>query len=73
MNIRKLRGMRQRMIDRCGQESPIINVRMMAIAAPIMEEILFRGTIIDDWIKDFPIIGVIVSFIILHLCSQQRI
>lgn len=53
MNIRKLRGMRQRMIDRCGQESPIINVRMMAIAAPIMEEILFRGAIIDDWIKIF--------------------
>ena len=55
------------------QGNPIITVLMMAIAAPIMEEIIFRGAIINYWLKDFPIIGVLVSSIIfasLHSTSN---
>lgn len=38
------------------QGNPIITVLMMAIAAPIMEEIIFRGAIINYWLKDLTIV-----------------
>ncbi|MBL1227750.1 CPBP family intramembrane metalloprotease [Enterococcus sp. BWB1-3] len=48
-------------------ESPILLFMLIAVAAPIMEEIVFRGGIMGLMFKEHPFIGLAVSSIIFGL------
>lgn len=53
--------------------SPILSFIMVSIAAPITEEIVFRGGIIGLLFKDYPIAGIIISSLIfgsIHLSTN---
>lgn len=41
--------------------NPVIIFIMVAVSAPIMEEIVFRGAIMGLWLKDYPRIAIAVS------------
>lgn len=54
-------------------ENPLLIFMLIAISAPITEEIVFRGGIIGLLFKDLPIVGVIVSvltFGYLHMATS---
>ncbi|MTD37553.1 CPBP family intramembrane metalloprotease [Erwinia sp. CPCC 100877] len=48
-------------------ENPLLIFLLVGISAPIMEEIVFRGGIINLWLKKVPIVGVAVSAIVFGL------
>lgn len=48
-------------------ENPILVIMVIGISAPIMEEIVFRGGIMGYFLKDFPIIGIILSTLLFGL------
>ena len=50
-----------------GGENPLLLFMMIAIAAPIMEEIVFRGGIMGLMFKEHPFIGMTVASIIFGL------
>ncbi|MGM0124301.1 hypothetical protein IGI37_001675 [Enterococcus sp. AZ194] len=51
--------------------SPLLSFIMISIAAPIMEEIVFRGGIIGLIFKDYPIVGIICSTLIFGAIHQS--
>ena len=48
-------------------ENPILVILLIAISAPIMEEIVFRGSIIGFWLKKYPVVAIAVSSILFGL------
>lgn len=44
-------------------ENPILIILLIAISAPIMEEIVFRGSIIGFWLKKYPVVAIALSTI----------
>lgn len=48
-------------------ENPLLIILLIGIAAPIMEEIVFRGGIIGFWLEKFPIVAIAVSSILFGL------
>lgn len=48
-------------------ENPILIILLLGIAAPIMEEIVFRGGIIGFWLEKFPIAAIALSSILFGL------
>lgn len=46
-------------------ENPLLIILLIGIAAPIMEEIVFRGGIVGYLFKDLPVVGIIVSSVLL--------
>ncbi|MCA5012346.1 CPBP family intramembrane metalloprotease [Enterococcus sp. S22(2020)] len=48
-------------------ENPLLIILLIGISAPIMEEIVFRGGIIGFWLKDYPIVGVVLSSVVFGL------
>lgn len=48
-------------------ENPLLIILLIGVAAPIMEEIVFRGGIVGYLFKDLPVIGIIVSSVLFGL------
>ena len=48
-------------------ENPLLIILIIGIAAPIMEEIVFRGGIVGYLFKDLPVVGIIVSSVLFGL------
>lgn len=48
-------------------ENPLLIILLIGIAAPIMEEIVFRGGIVGYLFKDLPVVGIIVSSVLFGL------
>lgn len=48
-------------------ENPLLIILLIGVAAPIMEEIVFRGGIIGFWLEKFPIAAIAVSSILFGL------
>ena len=48
-------------------ENPLLIILLIGISAPIMEEIVFRGGIIGFWLKDYPIVGIVLSSVVFGL------
>ena len=48
-------------------ENPLLIILLIGIAAPIMEEIVFRGGIAGYLFKDLPVVGIIVSSVLFGL------
>ncbi|KAF1296485.1 CAAX protease [Enterococcus sp. JM4C] len=51
--------------------SPVLSFIMISFAAPIMEEIVFRGGIIGLLFKNYPIVGVIISSLLFGSVHQS--
>lgn len=44
-------------------ENPVLIILLIAVSAPIMEEIVFRGGIIGFWLKKYPVVAIALSTI----------
>ncbi|MHC5227181.1 CPBP family intramembrane glutamic endopeptidase [Enterococcus sp. LJL99] len=44
-------------------ENPLLIILLIAVSAPIMEEIVFRGAIIGFWLKKYPVVAIALSTI----------
>ena len=44
-------------------ENPVLIILLIAVSAPIMEEIVFRGAIIGFWLKKYPAVAIALSTI----------
>ena len=49
------------------KQNPLLIILLIGIAAPIMEEIVFRGGIVGYLFKDLPVVGIIVSSVLFGL------